>query len=279
MSENLLCPLPEDKTGDFSPRWQHSQAVIYGVGLALESIGLPLGTMGTNFLHRHKDVFIGTKRNLIIKVALENDIPPELLAGILWSESGGDPRVWDGGAYIARREGWISGDPRKTSVGEGSIQARNAEHIIRKDPKLRGSLGIESVPTNFDYNLLVQCLNYDNYNIKVVGAWVGDLAKNYKAKYSEEKFDEEKDGPYYPLTKESIRWIGKWYNAGERKGKGYKDADYGDALLRKWPRFSYLMYNRDLRQEWEKNWKDKNWTLKPEDQAFRYEIMRLNREK
>lgn len=69
----------------------------------------------------------------IIEVSCWFDLPPELLAGIAWTEAGGDPEAVDVYMHHIRSLG-IGGAPGLTSVGDVQIQIRHVAGYLGLDP-------------------------------------------------------------------------------------------------------------------------------------------------
>jgi hypothetical protein len=79
----------------------------------------------------YKDSFVEGHRDIILAAAEENDIPPELLAGVAWIEVGGDPDVIDDLAYaLEGTDGELT-----TSIAPMSIQVRRAAETLGYDPE------------------------------------------------------------------------------------------------------------------------------------------------
>ena len=96
---------------------------------------------GDEFLKSKKTSFISNYRDVIKDAALRYDIPEFLLAGIAFSEFGGDPLWIDDLAYAVRSFDWCGPDwvdnnltitkrPELTSFGNTSIQVRRALEML-----------------------------------------------------------------------------------------------------------------------------------------------------
>ncbi len=107
--------------------------------------------LGTNIVvERYKNDWIFAYRNLIKEAARKYDIPVELLAGVAWSEVGGDPMWIDNIAYPIRKnaheivseKNWVEmeqmfpilKDANKTSFGYLSMQIGVAAEVLGISP-------------------------------------------------------------------------------------------------------------------------------------------------
>lgn len=96
---------------------------------------------GNDFLFSKKGSFVQNYKDVIEDAALKYDIPMFLLAGIMYTEFGGDPMWIDNVAYGVRSFDWcgpnwvdehftITKNPDLTSFGNTSIQVRRALEML-----------------------------------------------------------------------------------------------------------------------------------------------------
>lgn len=98
---------------------------------------------GEKFIHSKKLSFIENYKDVIIDAATKYDIPPLLVAGVVYREFGGDPMFFDDMAYGVRSLAWsgpdwmdkiaINKNPDLTSYGNTSIQVRRAIEMLGYD--------------------------------------------------------------------------------------------------------------------------------------------------
>ena len=96
---------------------------------------------GSDFLFSKKESFVSNYKDVIIDAANKYDIPVFLLAGVVYTEFGGDPMWIDDIAYAVRAFDWcgpdwvdkyltITNNPNYTSFGNTSIQIRRALEML-----------------------------------------------------------------------------------------------------------------------------------------------------
>jgi len=101
---------------------------------------------GNAYLFERKAQFVGYYKNVIKDAAKTYDIPEFLLAGVAYTEFGGDPMWIDDAADATRSFDWggpdwvdnnltMTSHPDKTSMGNLSIQIRTAAEALGYDPK------------------------------------------------------------------------------------------------------------------------------------------------
>ncbi|WP_230353949.1 hypothetical protein [Lelliottia sp. WAP21] len=216
------------------PRWNGADIMIWK--LMKDS---PDEYTGQSYLYLYKDAYIKYHKDLIIKYAKEAGISPLLLAGVAWQEAGGKPdrlkpfvlTFRQAVDYFKDTKGYSN----SVSVGIIAIQIRAAAETLKVDPnKLTREMQIQ----------LSQCLQSDDFNIKVVALHLRDLIL----------FD-------YPnadttnLNQEKTILVGARYNRGiQRKKEDFvnaisKDANsderdyisYGLAIIKREDRVKRLM--------------------------------------
>lgn len=196
---------------------------------------------GQSYLYLYKDAYVKYHKALIIKYAKEAGIPPLLLAGVAWQEAGGKPDRLKPFVLTFRQAvdyfKDTNGYSNSVSVGIIAIQIRAAAETLRLDPKkLTREMQVQ----------LSQCLQRDDFNIKIVALHLRDLILF--------------DYPYADtesLNQEQIILAGSRYNRGiQRKKEDFINAiskdehsddrtyiSYGLALIKREDRVRKLMEN------------------------------------
>ncbi|MGS2724900.1 RHS repeat domain-containing protein [Porticoccus sp. GXU_MW_L64] len=175
-------------------------------------------------LAEFKDAWVKDKKEAIKKIAEYHDIPPEMLAGIAWTEVGGDPDDQDIIVHDLRSMGLISGDPLNTSFGDVQIQLRNVAKALNVDPESLNYGGRVQ---------LIKLMQNENANLNVVARHIGEAMR--------QEYDGLTAADY---TDEHIRAAGYMYNIGYPhpligEGKDLSEiskrgiSNYGDDLLGK----------------------------------------------
>ncbi len=158
-------------------------------------------------IHPKKIDFIENYSDVVKDAAEKYDIPPKLLAGVMYVEFGGDPMLNDQLAYLGRSvykdlpddvkkripfgKKQLSVSPDKTSFGNTSIQVRRAKEM----------LGYES-DTNKQKEI-IESLNNPIQNIYMAACHLNVLRNvDYKGKSAKE------------LTDDEIKTIATRYNVG-----------------------------------------------------------------
>jgi len=169
-----------------------------------------------------KKRFIEGNRDIINALAAENDIPPLLLAGVAFSEFGGDP-IWiddvagtvrgvvhSGPDRVAEK---LASDPNKTSFGNMSIQVRTAAATLGYDPNNL---------SDQEKDLIVEALKDPVVGIAIAAQHLSDLRDIDYAGVTSSN-----------MTDNQIRDIATRYNRGG--GLSLEDiqnnTDYGDDML------------------------------------------------
>ncbi|WP_122339713.1 hypothetical protein [Pseudomonas caricapapayae] len=181
---------------------------------------------GRGYIQRFKDAWLIHNKQYIRASADEYSLPVELLAGVCWIETGGDPNFIDRVAFEVRSfdhlgtpSRVVTVPPAKTSFGWVSIQLRTAARTLGLNPddmntdQLRG---------------LANCLERDVYNINVV-------AKHLRMLADHDLFDS--------IGMDEVRIIGARYNRGMDLSleEIKRDTRYGNFIVNSWQRFSRLM--------------------------------------
>lgn len=185
---------------------------------------------GDLFIVGFKNQWISGNRNLITAAAQKYDIPVELLAGVAWTEVGGDPAWFDTVAYPIRKavseilpkqyQGkiWpdVTKDPQKTSFGDLSMQIRVAAE----------TLGIPASQLNTDMEKeIIHALQDPGFSIFIAAKHLSDLKRIDFANI-----------PSGKLTIDDIATIASRYNIGA--GASYERAarySYGKAIKKHLP--------------------------------------------
>ncbi|MCP5366212.1 MAG: hypothetical protein H6907_09035 [Hyphomicrobiales bacterium] len=192
-------------------------------------------------LKAFKDGWVRDHTTTIKVLARKHGIPREVLAGIAWSEVGGDPDIFDPLARWGRSGApdWVKEkfptlkiSPEKTSAGDVSIQLR---HVAEQ-------YGI--TPSDFTPEQQRKALNLlqnESVNLDIVARHVSDL---FKRAYP--------DAQTSSWTQEQIERVGDMYNAGymsdanwrkmrRESAAGKHVTDYGKHLIKKWDRMKGLV--------------------------------------
>ncbi|WP_162816787.1 hypothetical protein U0021_00125 [Moraxella canis] len=174
---------------------------------------------GSGFLHRKKEMFVSDYKNEIVKYAKQYDIPPELLAGVVYSEFGGDPLFIDDIGYGTRsvlNSVGIGKPADKTSFGNISIQITRVRevHPTWGDAKIIASLKIPEKNIELVAEHLRIALNVDYSGI-----------------------------PAKDMGDEHIRIAGARYNRGLEltKEEIMQNTSYGDSILKRKSRIKELI--------------------------------------
>ncbi|VEG12935.1 hypothetical protein [Moraxella cuniculi] len=166
---------------------------------------------GSGFLHRKKELFVSDYKYEIEKYAKQYDIPPELLAGVMYNEFGGDPLIVDDVAYNGRSIlNFVgAGNPAdKTSFGNTSIQIARVREArpTWSNARIIASLKIPEKNIELTAEHLRVALNVD---------YAGIPAKD--------------------MGDEHIRIAGARYNRGLEltKEQIMQNTSYGDSILKR----------------------------------------------
>ncbi|MDR3149310.1 MAG: hypothetical protein LBT88_04755 [Oscillospiraceae bacterium] len=166
-----------------------------------------LGTDKYEWVEPFKDQWIEGYAVIIRSAAEKYDIPPELLAGVLHIEVGGEPFIFDDIAYILRSFRIMPDrDKDTTSFGNASVQVRTAAVALGYDyDKLTGQQRKDIINT----------LNDPVQSVFVAALYLSQL------KYHDYPFIDGKD-----LTDEQIAIIANRYNQGTRKALEEMEPNY-----------------------------------------------------
>jgi len=186
--------------------------------------GKPCGG-GNEFLFKKKSAFVKHYKNVINDAANEYNIPVFLLAGVAFSEYGGDPMWIDDIADEVRkidRKGpdWvdenmtITKDPDLTSYGNISIQIRRAAETLDYEPQKL---------TVLQRNEIVYSLKDPIKNIYIAAKHLYDLKQ---IDFANKKTNE--------LTEDDIKIIATRYNRGPDLSiqSINKNLSYGNSLYK-----------------------------------------------
>jgi hypothetical protein len=229
---NLLTPSNpfckrENITGDFH-EWNVTRALDWKLTPSF------LGG-GAERLQKYKDAFVYYHRRRIVDSANQNKLAPEFLAGVLWTEVGGDPAVLSKLAFIGRSFG-LDKPPEMTSFDPGSIQLRNVAQMLGMDAKKM---------SRFKLFQLAECLVHDAYSIDKVARHLRELVNAYEAEYRRHD-PVSNETRYYPQTKLIVQYVGKWYNQGKTPKEKMRSTDYGDLIVERWQRYYHLLFLLEL---------------------------------
>ncbi len=215
--------------------------------LAIEWQYMKLYNKGSQFLYGFKNQWVYGYRDVIKAAAKKYDIPVELLAGVAWSEVGGDPPWIDPAAYFVRKgttpvipeQYWgktpdeianlplIGGlwsdmwrdatkDPNKTSFGDLSMQIRVAAETLGISPNILNTTMEKEI---------IKALQNPKFSIFISAKHLADLKKIDFA-----------DIPSNKLSLDQIATIASRYNIGA--GASYEEASgysYGKDMNRHMP--------------------------------------------
>lgn len=189
---------------------------------------------GINYIQKFKDSWVRYNKSNIRNEADNNNISPELLAGVAWIEVGGDPNIVDYIAYYIRAFDWsgpswidqnltITNNPLKTSFGAVSMQLRVAAETLGLNP--------EKMNWEQERNL-IKLLDSEVQNLRLVSKHLFNLLKHDFPKMSTRS-----------LTDDQIRVVGARYNRGVGMPLESlrKDTSYGDFLLKNKERIFKLL--------------------------------------
>lgn len=214
MGFNGFCDV-EDK-GNNSPQWTNFDLFMRHAVPELMGGGIP-------YARRFKTAFVVHNRYTIIAAAQKYRLPPELLAGVAWIESGGKPNSWKGEIYNQRifRDGFYSGGKPadRTSFGFLSMQIHTAAETLGLDPN---TLGVEKQIQ------IALCLEHDTYIIDLAARHLRMLADH-------DKFD--------VIGTEEIRVLGARYNQGISRSLEQikKDLSYGNFIVNNWHSYTLML--------------------------------------
>ncbi|MBS9432370.1 MULTISPECIES: hypothetical protein [Photorhabdus] len=180
-------------------RWDEIDASIYLLNRFIPG--------SVNYLDGYKDAYVKYNRNLILKYAHIEQIPPNLLAGVARIEAGGKPDMWKLNTIAMRqwREQAFNLDKTRskgsneTSTGIVAIQIRHVADMMGFD---------SNTLTTTDQLEIANCLQIDEFNIKMVARHLRDLIL-----YDYPNADTKN------LTKEQYIMAGSRYNRGITREK------------------------------------------------------------
>jgi hypothetical protein len=124
------------------------------------------------YIHEFKRQWIRGYRDVIKAAADEYDVPELLVAGVAYTEVGGDPRWADGLQLAVRRfdqtvDPWnVAGEPQLTSFLDVSIQIRRAAETLALEP--------EKITTQQE-DLIAAVLSEPRINIFVAAKHLAEL--------------------------------------------------------------------------------------------------------
>ncbi len=175
---------------------------------------------GKDFLFSEKKDFVNNYKDVIADAAAKYDIPIFLLAGVAFTEYGGDPMWGDDVMYTLRSFDWSGIDwldntplakpQEKTSFGNTSIQVRRALEMLNYDD------------TSANKRMVIDSLKDPIQNIYMAAKHL-DILRNvdFSGKSASE------------LTDDEIQIIASRYNVGpECSIEIASEADYGKSIFR-----------------------------------------------
>jgi RHS repeat-associated protein len=174
------------------------------------------------YLMKFKAQFVYENRDVIKAAAQKYDLPPELVAGVVFVEIGGKDPIKPA-VYWARS--WIpfTDDKDKTSRGQQAIQVRRAAESLGYDPKkLTGAQRKE----------ILKSLDDPSQSIFIAAKHLNDLRN------IDNPGKAGKD-----LGTEDIKVIGARYNQGPDKSLAdvKKDLSYGESIIKRWSELDRLL--------------------------------------
>ncbi len=207
-SPNTPLNLCEDNgEGDFS--WGYSNVVYWKLW------------GGKTYLYGYKDAWVRAHKELIVSLSKKYNMPPELLGGVAWIETGGKPYSSKYDVFLIRyfdhmgdpwmRSWTITKDTEQTSVKPLGIQMRRAAEEMGVD---FNSLSLA------DKNRLFFCVSNANNALAIAAKHLWDL--------------KQIDFPNLNnIGKDEIRVIGARYNRGPdlTLDETKKDTSYGNAIV------------------------------------------------
>jgi hypothetical protein len=175
-----------------------------------------------NILRNYKDAWVRAHKDLIKTLSTSYGLPPELLGGVAWIETGGTPYSFKIGVYEARRFAPLTKQPELTSMGPVAIQLRRAATAMGVEfDRLSAS----------DKSLLVDCLQNADNDLAIVARHLWQLKQiDFPDKTA--------------LGKYEIRIIATRYNRGPELSlqRILKDTSYGDFIVdKKYARIQELL--------------------------------------
>lgn len=168
---------------------------------------------GASDIHNFKRNWIRGHRRAIVAAADRFDIPQTLLAGVAYTEVGGDPEEIDAVAYTLR-----SGDRRdRTSFGPLSVQFRRAAQSLGYDPSHR--------MTSSQRRAVMSSLRHGDTNIFIAAKHLADLRdRDFKGVGASK------------LTRGQIELIATRYNRGPDVSLEVikRNLSYGRSITKRW---------------------------------------------
>jgi hypothetical protein len=166
-----------------------------------------------NILRNYKDAWVRAHRDLIKALSTSYGLPPELLGGVAWIETGGKPYSLKIDVYEIRRFTPLTKQPELTSMGPVAIQLRRAAE----------AMGVEfSQLSASDKSQLVDCLQNADNDLGIVAKHLWQL--------------KQIDFPDRTvLGKYEVRIIATRYNRGPDLSlqRILQDTSYGDFIIDK----------------------------------------------
>ena len=150
-------------------------------------------------------------------------MPPQLVAGIVHIEVGGDPLINDDVGYTLR-SGALKEDRDRTSFYNVSIQVRRAIQSLDYD--------ISNDVSDTQRRYIINSLKQPQTNIFIAAKHISDLRDIYF-----------KGVPAKRLSREQIKIIATRYNRGPdiSFNELIKDMSNGATVLKRWNRMSILL--------------------------------------
>lgn len=216
IAENEFCDI-NDK-GNNSPAWSNLDFAIRF--LVPDSIG-----HGVKRLSRFKTAFVRHNRMTIIAAAHEYRLPPELLAGVAWIESGGKPNTWKSMIYASRML-------IEHEIGQGHLKAANKTSFGFMSMQIRAAaetLGLDSSTLDLaKQQQLAACLETDTYVIRLA-------AKHLRMLADHDGFD--------LIGIEEARIVATRYNYGTERTLAQLKTDlkYGNFIIDRWHSYSIML--------------------------------------
>ena len=198
--------------------------------------GLDLTDPENSYLRHYKDSWIKGNATTIRVTARRYNLPPELLAGVTWTEVGGKPFIVDNLRIYQRNFVPFTYHPHRTSVGDIQIQGRHVADLY----------GINPDTIDKDRMLLMHKVLTENRALNL------DIVARHIDALRQKAFPDSKNH----LTQDQINALGWMYNAGYKEevasdpsiileGDLHERSQYGIDLLAKWDRMTTLLSQKE----------------------------------
>ncbi|WP_163832321.1 PAAR domain-containing protein [Spartinivicinus ruber] len=164
--------------------WDNLDYLGHAFVKAMRAVGLG-GDPAQSNLAQFKNSWVKDNKTGITLSARRHNIMPEVIAGIAWSEVGGDAGLLNiVGHEVRSMTEWleITRAPEKTSFGDVEIQIRRVAETARVDKKLTYCNRVD----------VIKLLNNEQVNIAVVTKYLADMLSQIYPSYTKNDFDRYK---------------------------------------------------------------------------------------